>query len=162
MTHPSFQIQRATWEDREAIARFNQEMALETEDLQLPWDLVLSGVSRMLQDPQRGFYMLAKQHDQIIGQLAITTEWSDWRNANFWWIQSVYVRPQNRRQRVYSSLHQHIKTIAQNDPDVCGLRLYLEQDNQIAASVYRSLGMKASYYRFMEDAFLLSSTHDPS
>lgn len=151
-------LRRALWEDRERIAHFNQQIALETEDLALEWERVLSGVSALLKDPNKGFYVIALEQDDIVGQLAVTYEWSDWRNANFWWIQSVYVRSDRRRRAIYSQLHQHIKQLAENDPGVCGLRLYVEEENEVAQSVYHTLGMKRSYYHIMEDAFLYAST----
>lgn len=33
---------------------------------------------------------------EFAGSLMITFEWSDWRNGYYWWIQSVFVRPQYR------------------------------------------------------------------
>jgi ribosomal protein S18 acetylase RimI-like enzyme len=81
----------------------------------------------------------------------ITTEWSDWRNGNFWWIQSVYVKPKYRRQGVYRSLHEFVREIADKDPAVCGFRLYVERENAVARETYRSLGMRETSYRLFED-----------
>ena len=64
----------------------------------------------------------------VMGRLLITYEWSDWRNAQFWWIQSVYVAPRWRQQGVYRSMHHTIVDLARSRADVCGIRLYVEGD----------------------------------
>ncbi|MBR3859526.1 MAG: GNAT family N-acetyltransferase [Bacteroidaceae bacterium] len=35
-----------------------------------------------------------------VGSLMLTREWSDWNNQWYWWIQSVYVTPEHRRQSI--------------------------------------------------------------
>ncbi|MBM3871694.1 MAG: GNAT family N-acetyltransferase, partial [Verrucomicrobia bacterium] len=80
---------RAT--DAAVIARFNRAMAQETEQRKLSPARVLRGVKALLADPAKGVYFVAESGGEVIGQLLITYEWSDWRNGNFWWIQSVFV-----------------------------------------------------------------------
>ena len=58
----------------------------------------------LLADPAHGAYYVACK-DGIIGQMMHTREWSDWRNGDIWWIQSVYVHPDHRRQGVCRALH---------------------------------------------------------
>ena len=94
-------IRRATVDDAETLARFNEAMAAETEDKTLDPDTVRAGVRAVFDKPEQAFYLVAERDGSIIGSLMITTEWSDWRNANFWWIQSVYVRPAARRAGIY-------------------------------------------------------------
>ena len=89
-------IRKATLQDAEIIVKFNKAMALETEDKLLDDDTLTKGVNQLFDDPKKGFYLLAEADGQVAGQLMITTEWSDWRNGNFWWIQSVYVKPDFR------------------------------------------------------------------
>lgn len=146
------QLRHAHRDDAEVIAEFNQAMALETEHKTLDPALVRAGVLGVLDEPGRGFYLLAERAGQVIGGLMITFEWSDWRNANFWWIQSVYVRPQARRQGVYASLYREIESRAQA-ACACGLRLYVEDDNRNAMATYTSLGMVDAHYRVMERCF---------
>ncbi len=152
-------LREATLGDNEHIARFNQGIAWETEKLKLEWERILAGVTAMIAEPSRGFYLLALEGERIVGQLAITYEWSDWRNGSFWWIQSVYVDAAYRQRGVYRALHEHIRQQAIADPQCCGLRLYVEEDNATALAVYQQLGMKRSYYRIMEEAFLYPSSH---
>jgi len=79
----------------------------------------------------------------------ITYEWSDWRNAIFWWIQSVYVLPEYRKIGVFRSIFRQIKAMA-DQSNVCGLRLYVDRDNLIAKKAYQGLGMSESHYDLFE------------
>ena len=78
---------------------------------------------------------------------------SDWRNATFWWIQSVYVHPEFRRKGVFSALYRHVESLALQTPGVCGLRLYVEKDNKRARETYLALGMHLPGYQVMETEF---------
>ncbi|MGH8732462.1 MAG: GNAT family N-acetyltransferase [Burkholderiales bacterium] len=137
--------------DAEALVEFNAAMALETEGKQLLPEVIGPGVRALLERPASGFYMLAESGDRVIGSLLITKEWSDWRNGDFWWIQSVYVRPEFRRQGVYTRLYSHLQELAAKDPKVCGFRLYVERENNRAQSTYGALGMKETRYLIYEE-----------
>jgi ribosomal protein S18 acetylase RimI-like enzyme len=86
----------------------------------------------------------------IVGQLGVTCEWSDWRNGWFWWIQSVYVRPEARRCGVFRTLFQHVRDSAKNDAQVIGIRLYVEHENQSAQKTYQAMGLSQTTYQVME------------
>ena len=144
-------VRSATAEDTDLLARFNAAMAEETENKTLDVETVRAGVQAMFENPSRGFYLVAVQAGAIVGSLMITTEWSDWRNGVFWWIQSVYVRPEARRSGVYTALHRTVRERASVNDDVCGLRLYVEEDNETARETYEALGMRASSYRMYEE-----------
>lgn len=149
-------IERASASDAEIIARFNQAMALETEDKQLPWNRILPGVQALLANDGMGFYLVARADGQVVGCLAITYEWSDWRNGLFWWIQSVYVDETYRGKGVFSSMYEHVKGLATSDPGNCGIRLYVEKDNHRAQRTYEKLNMIETEYRIMEEEFSAS------
>ena len=146
-------MRRAAPEDLDTLVRFNAAMAEETEGKALELARLRSGVAALFQDPNRGFYLVAEIGGQVAGQLLVTTEWSDWRNAFFWWIQSVYVAPVYRRRGVYRALHRYLQAEAQRHGDICGLRLYVERSNQVAQQVYSSLGMALSHYDLYEIEF---------
>ena len=148
-------VRTAHPEDAAIIAGFNAAMALETEQIALDRDILRKGVEALLADPSKGFYYLAERDGKIAGQLMITYEWSDWRNADFWWIQSVYVLPEFRGQGIFRSLYTFIEALARSSGNVCGLRLYVEKGNDRARGTYESLGMHGSHYEMME--VLLSS-----
>lgn len=144
-------IRKAVFSDAAVIAEFNQSMAWETEDKQLVPELVLAGVNSLLANPTYGFYLVAEIEGQVVGSLMITTEWSDWRNGVFWWVQSVYIRPQFRRQGIYRKLYAAVKTLSAEQGNVCGFRLYVEKDNHNAQATYRGLGMQATDYLIYEE-----------
>ena len=143
-------IRLATPADAGALIEFNAAMALETEGKELLPDVIGAGVRSLLRNPAAGFYLLAEE-DSAVGSLMITKEWSDWRNGTFWWIQSVYVRPQFRRQGVYKNLYRHVQELASKDPAVCGFRLYVERENERAQATYSALGMKQTHYLVFEE-----------
>ena len=144
-------IRRGTAADAIAISRFNQAMALETEGKSLIPQRVDAGVKRLIDEPSLGFYVVATDGASIVACLLVTQEWSDWRNGLFWWIQSVFVEQNWRRQGVYSSLYEYAKELAAADPQVCGFRLYVEKDNVIAQQAYAALGMGATDYLIYEE-----------
>ncbi len=144
------QIREARAGDAETIARFVVAMAAETEGHQLDPDRTLQAVRTALADPNRACYWLALADGVPVGQLMITTEWSDWNNAWYWWVQSVYVQPQWRGRGVYRALYEHVKARAQERGDVCALRLYVLTENTSARRAYERLGMVEQPFRIYE------------
>ena len=132
---------------------FNAAMALETEDRVLDPELINPGVAAVLKDSNKGQYWIAEQAGRAIGQIMIIYEWSDWRNGFMWWIQSVYVAQDARRAGVFFALYRHIETLARNDPQCCGIRLYVERDNERAQNTYLAVGMVDAGYCVMETDF---------
>ena len=127
-------------------------MALETEHKILMPEVIGAGVRRLIENPAMGFYIVAEnEKGEVVAGLLITTEWSDWRNGIFWWIQSVYVVSEWRRQGVYRRLYEHVRELAEADPAVCGFRLYVEKDNANAQQTYASLGMSPTDYLIYEE-----------
>ncbi len=160
-------VRPARPEDLSRIVEFNLGLARETEDKQLDEDVLRQGVRRLLADPDRGRYRVVEisedarragvredrrsrpRHDSeghVVGALMLTVEWSDWRNGWFWWIQSVYVDPEYRGTGVYRALHESVVREARAAGDVCGVRLYVERENDKARRTYEHLGMQASGY----------------
>jgi GNAT superfamily N-acetyltransferase len=154
------EVRQALQDDLDALVDFSAAMALETEDRRLDLHRLRRGVRAVFESPARGFYLVAESRDavgpRVIGQLLVTYEWSDWRNATFWWIQSVYVHPNRRRQGVYSRMHQFVVQSARARKDVCGVRLYVEEHNHTAQQVYRRVGLIPAGYLVFEEDFVLS------
>jgi len=147
--------------DVERLVAFSQAMALETEGRRLDERRLQQGTRALLNSSDHGFFLVAEQPQtsQVVGQLMITYEWSDWRNALFWWIQSVYVDPAWRRQGIFRRMYAHVIEQAKADPGVCGVRLYVESANHIAQDVYRRVGLKPSSYAVFETDFVLGHAH---
>lgn len=149
-------IRAAELSDVPILAEYNARMAEETEQLRLDRARLLRGVEAVVRDAAKGFYLVAEAGGEPVGQLMITYEWSDWRNGIFWWIQSVYVRQDARKQGVFSALYRHVHDLASSRGDVCGLRLYVEHENRRAQRTYQSLGMRETPYRMLEEDFVLT------
>jgi GNAT superfamily N-acetyltransferase len=138
-------------QDAAELAEFNINIARETEGIDLVPEVIAAGVKAMIDNPQMGFYLVVELDNGIQASLMVTTEWSDWRNGMFWWIQSVYVRPEYRRQGLYRELYARVKELAEQEPAVCGFRLYVERDNKTAQQAYAALGMSETEYRLYEE-----------
>lgn len=154
MTHTENRVvvRAATAADIDAIVEFNAAMAMETESKNLPREILRAGVAAVFDDPRRGFYRVAEVDGIVAGCLMITFEWSDWRNGDWWWLQSVYVKPEFRRGGVFRALYDDIERAAQSTPHVVGVRLYVEKENRRAQNTYASLGMhEADYLMFAKN-----------
>ena len=161
MSASPLQIRPATAADLSVIVEFNANLALETEGKTLPPQTLRRGVALALDDRDRLTYWVVEAPDlinpgqtRVVGQAAVTREWSDWRAGYIWWFQSVYVHPDYRNQGVFRLLYANVRTIARSTPDVIGLRLYVEVSNAQAQRVYQSLGMKPGGYDVYEDLWI--------
>jgi GNAT superfamily N-acetyltransferase len=146
----SYSIRRATPADAAVVAANNAALARETEAKELDPATLAAGVRAVLADPAKGVYTVAEQGGEVVGQVMLTYEWSDWRNGWFWWVQSVYVRPDARRGGVFRVLFADILARAAADPGVIGVRLYMEPGNDRARATYRSLGLAEAGYEVFE------------
>ncbi|MHB8678529.1 MAG: GNAT family N-acetyltransferase [Rudaea sp.] len=140
-------IRAARADDLETLTAFNAAMARETEDKTLDPILLRAGVARVLVEPARGFYLVAEVDAAVVGCLMVTFEWSDWRNGDWWWLQSVYIAPRYRRHGVFRALYAEVERCATERADVVGMRLYVEQGNVRAQRTYAALGMHEDQYR---------------
>ena len=142
-------IRKAIPEDAPIIIDFQQKMAWETEHMTLSPDLVTKGVNAVFNNSSHGQYWVAEENGVVITSLLITYEWSDWRNANVWWFQSVYVLPEYRRTGVFRKMYSFIREEADKSK-VAGLRLYVESNNLNARKTYEALGMSSGHYKLYE------------
>jgi GNAT superfamily N-acetyltransferase len=140
----------ANLRDARDIIDFQLAMARDTEDVELNRYICSRGVEAVFEDRTLGRYFVAESGSELVASLLITFEWSDWRNGIVWWIQSVYVRPEFRGQRVYAGLYEFVKTLAENNETVKGIRLYVDTRNERAQQVYTRLGMNGEHYRVFE------------
>jgi len=145
-------LRRATSADVDALVAGNLAMARETESVQLERETVRAGILALTEGREPGEYWVAVDDDRIIGQLLVTFEWSDWRNRTVWWIQSVHVVPERRREGVFRALYRYVREEARR-AGAGGLRLYVDASNTHAHAVYAALGMNGDHYRVFEDMF---------
>ncbi len=158
----ALRIRDAQAADAPLLAEWASAMARETEHKRLDADTVLAGVRAGIADPARARYLVAMRDaplagDELVsvpvGTLMLTREWSDWRNGEWWWIQSVYVPPAHRRQGVFAALYRRVEQQARDTAGVVGLRLYVERENENAQRTYRALGMADAGYHLFEAEF---------
>ena len=147
----SIAVREAAQTDWPTIVEFNRRLAHETESLLLDGPTLEAGVKAALADATKARYFVACAADgQIVGQMMHTYEWSDWRNGDIWWLQSVYVHPDYRSQGVFRLLFEFVEQRAKEDSGVVGMRLYVEDHNQRAQAVYERLGLAPAGYGVME------------
>lgn len=155
-------IRTAHASDRDLLAQWALMMAMETEQRQLDLATVRAGIAAGIADPAKARYFIAMDEAVVaggetiaapVGTLMLTNEWSDWRNGDWWWIQSVYVTPTHRRRGVFAALYRHVEALARATPGVVGLRLYVEHGNVDAQRTYAALGMDDAGYAVCEAEF---------
>lgn len=143
-------IRKALNKDIDVIARYNYNLAYETENKILDMNILTRGVEAIIKDESKGIYHVCEINGEVVGQIIYTFEWSDWRNGIFLWIQSAYVNKEFRGMGVFKALYKFIRDIADNDNNICGIRLYVEKENTIAKKTYKNIGMKECNYYIYE------------
>lgn len=143
-------IRKSRPDDIEVLADFQRRLAAESENIQLDKPVVRKGLQALFDDPAKGIYYLAESEGEVVGCHLITYEWSDWRNGMVWWLQSVYVVESHRKQGVFKQMYQNLMNILNSDPNVIGLRLYVDKSNFRAQQVYSSMGMNGDHYTVFE------------
>ncbi len=146
----NYQIKDAERDHIDTIAGFQQKMALETENLKLDLKTVIKGVRAVFDNQDFGRYYVVLSEQGVVASLLITYEWSDWRNARVWWIQSVYVLTEHRRRGVFNKMYEHIQSLVKADKKAGGIRLYVDKTNINAQLAYHKVGMNGEHYQLFE------------
>lgn len=146
----NYTVSEGTVSDTAAIAQFQVDMALESEGTVLDLEMVTSGVAAAMADEYKGKYIVARVGGEAISSLMLTREWSDWTNRWYWWIQSVYVKPEYRGKGAYRAMYAKIKEMAK-EQGVTQIRLYVDKTNTPAQQVYQKLGMQECHYYMYEE-----------
>ncbi len=141
-------IRAANIRDAATIALFNIRMAMETENLRLDPMTIERGVKRVFEDHHRGDYYVAEINGSVVGCLMVTHEWSDWRDGDMWWIQSVYVSPEARKLGVFKALFAHVEQLAR-EVEAVAIRLYVDRHNERAKTSYQKMGLERTEYDIM-------------
>lgn len=143
-------VREARTSDIPSLLDFQLKMALETENVQLEILPLTQGMNKLFRDPGKGKYYVAEVNGEIAGCLMTTFEWSEWRCGTILWIQSVYVAGPWRKKGVFKAMYQHIHQLVSEDPDLKGIRLYVDKTNATAQKVYSGLGMNGDHYTVFE------------
>jgi ribosomal protein S18 acetylase RimI-like enzyme len=142
-------VRIATLDDTKQMVENNLKLALESENIIINKEIVFNGIKNLIRNPYLGFYVIAEENNEIIGQLMITFEWSDWNNITNWWIQSVYVKKEFREKKVFTKLIQYVKKLAEKQ-NIQLFRLYVHNENAKAIKIYKKMKMKKKPYAFFE------------
>ncbi len=143
-------VRLANKSDIDFIVQFQLAMALETENLLLNSEILEKGVRAVFDDNTKGQYFVATIEEVVIASLLITYEWSDWRNSTVIWLQSVFVKPEYRKNGVFKLLYSHIYSLMQSNVKYSGIRLYVDKTNNNAMKVYQNVGMNGEHYQVFE------------
>jgi len=143
-------IREANMSDIDKLIQFQQAMASETELIDLDTAILRKGIMAIFNDPAKGKYIVVTFNKELVGCLMLTYEWSDWRNGTVLWIQSVYVDLNHRGKGFYKKLYQFVKDMVSENPDLCGIRLYVDKRNTHAQKVYERLDMNGDHYQVYE------------
>ena len=155
-------IRYAKMTDAEELSRNAINLARESEDMDLDYTQVIQGIQKVIANKEKGFYIVVEEEQEIVGQLMITFEWSDWRNTDIWWIQSVFVKKKWRKKGLMKKMVGEIHHLASKN-NVSTLRLYVHNDNREAIHAYEKIGMtKAPYQIYHQNVPLCTNTptHD--
>lgn len=147
----SINIRKATKQDAQYIVDCQIKMAHETENLILERVTVEKGVGHILMDSPLGYYLLAEDDKKnLLGVMMVLFEWSDWRNGKVFWIHSLYVKPDFRKQGIFKAFYAHLKNIVESSAEFKGIRLYVEKSNLNAQKAYQASGMTNEHYELFE------------
>ncbi|UZR94310.1 GNAT family N-acetyltransferase [Chondrinema litorale] len=143
-------IRKGIKADAETIAAFQVTMARETEDLVLDLATVVKGVNKILDEPDRGYYLIAESEGEIIASLLVLYEWSDWRNGDVLWIHSLFVVEAHRGKGIFRKMYDKLQKFVDENESYKGIRLYVEKTNEKAQKVYNAIGMTKEHYDMYE------------
>lgn len=143
-------VREARLTDIPSLLDFQLKMALETENIQLEIQPLTQGMHKLFKDPTKGKYYVAEEGKEITGCLMTTFEFSEWRCGMILWIQSVYVPAPWRKKGVFKKMYEHLHQLVSEDPDLKGIRLYVDKSNSVAQKVYSGLGMNGEHYTVFE------------
>jgi GNAT superfamily N-acetyltransferase len=143
-------VRPAALNDIKTLVEFQQNMAMETENVSLDAHILTKGMNILFEDPSKGKYYVAEENGIIVGCLMTTYEWSEWRCGNVLWIQSVYITKSHRGMGVYKKMYEFIKALVTPESGYRGIRLYVDKTNLEAQKVYEKLGMNGEHYLLYE------------
>lgn len=150
LLQPDFILEEAQITDAPAIAELQCQLALETEDFKLDLNTAIEGAKNLISDRSKGVYYKVVHKEAIVACVLTTFEWSDWRNGQVLWIQSLFVKAPFRGQGLYRAMYEYLQNLVQEREDLKGIRLYADKTNQKAIQVYTALGMNGEHYSLFE------------
>jgi L-amino acid N-acyltransferase YncA len=144
-----YSIREARLSDLETLVEFTRQEAREAEGEELELASVRRGVRAGLEDPGVASYWVAETADgRIVASTSVITEWSDWRGADYWWVQSLFIVPEHRGRRLVELLLDRLAQAAR-EAGALDLRLYAHRSNRRALAAYRRCGFITAPYTIL-------------
>lgn len=145
-----YAIRRAGAGDLDTLVDFATHEALETEGERPAREAVERGIAVGLEDSGPATYWVAAVADgSVVGSISVITEWSNFRGGHYWWVQSLYVRPEHRGTGLVDLLLDTVSHEAFRAGAI-DLRLYVLQSNERAIAAYRRCGFVSLPYTIMK------------
>jgi GNAT superfamily N-acetyltransferase len=142
-------VRRAELKDLPHLVEFTAEEFKEAEgNIRIP-DTLEKGIKKALEDDSIALYwILVDDQDKPVGSVSTLTEWSDWNAGYYWWIQSMYLIPDQRGKGYMSLLLEAVKSEMEHQNGL-ELRLYVHEKNVVAIKAYQKSGFTHSKYKIM-------------
>ena len=142
-------VRRAELNDLDKLVEFTAAEAREAEGDTKSMKTLADGIKAALEDRSIAMYwVLVNEDNQPVGSASALKEWSDWNAGYYWWIQSMYIRPDYRGKGYMALLLNSIKSEMKGQAGL-ELRLYVHEDNQVAIKAYKKSNFTFSRYRIM-------------
>ncbi len=149
MDRNDFRVRRANYSDLERLVSFAIAEAEEAEKTARPSGLIREGVRvGLTEDSIAMYWVLEDGEGEIIGNVSVVKEWSNWNAGYYWWIQSLFLLPEFRGKGLLGTLLEAVKGAARQE-DAVDLRLYVHIGNERAIKAYRKSGFSELDYRIM-------------
>ena len=142
-------VRRATIDDLAILVEFTSREAIEAEGSTKDLNRLVKGVEAALENHSIAMYwVLVDELDKPIGSISALKEWSDWNAGHYWWIQSMYIVPEQRGRGHMSRLLSVVEKEMESRNGL-ELRLYVHQHNEKAIRAYEKAGFQNSPYKIM-------------
>ena len=143
-------VRRATLEDLSILVEFTFREAEEAENETKDLKLLEKGIETALKDHSVAIYwiLVDEKNENPIGSISALKEWSDWNAGYYWWIQSMYIVPEERGKGHMSALIDAVESEMKNQNGL-ELRLYVHEQNEKAIRAYGKTGFEKSQYKIM-------------
>lgn len=131
------------------LVSFTLAEAQEAEGIEGSTETIREGVRAGLEDPAMAMYWVLESPDfGVVGSISTVREWSDWNAGYYWWIQSLYIKPEFRGRGLLKPLIEAVREEAKQQ-GALELRLYAHRSNERALSAYRREGFRGMPYQVM-------------
>jgi len=142
-------VRRADLGDLGQLVEFTISEAREAEGVSKEPEKAREGIRAALEDESFALYWVVQSEDnEILGNVSVIKEWSNWSAGYFWWIQSMFIKPEYRGRGLLEMLIQTVRESARQS-NALEVRLYVHKDNARAIKAYKKTGFVDSDYRIM-------------